>query len=456
MLRRNIEEIIYRIFSFYKYREQDFQKRFYNAKYLPKMKYHGRNLQLHGKLEIVFPKGLSIGDDVQIGKDAFFDCRGGVIIGNNTFIERNVKILSTHHDKSSEPSQNKEKLIPEDVVIGEAVKIGTDVTILPGVQIGDRAVIRSGMLVKEDVMKDQIVPGNTANFPQQGSGKKATAFLNTEDDFGNHKISPMTKQSIGEGSQIVFVLSTGRSGSQSIASLANKHSKVDAYHEPFYNHLKVISTNYSRGILTSQKAKDKLIRLYSSLRLSKKGNVYLESDQKLVPLLGILKEIFPEAKYIWLIRNPSDFLKSARARGWFDGDSPAFNDQTVLLQQQYYSHGCRITGDVLSEGAISGWDQFSVEDKILWYWRYWNEEIERTLTTVPAERKHLIKLKDLNRNQSEFFNFLNLEGPADSKPVMANKVKERHKSQYKKLDRTENLKRQEKYFETVDQSDSAG
>lgn len=75
-----------------------------------------------------------------------------ISVGDNTIIGYNTTIL-TH-----------EYLIKEyrlgDVEIGEEVMIGANSTILPGVKIGDRAVISAGTLVHKNVEPGTFVGGN--------------------------------------------------------------------------------------------------------------------------------------------------------------------------------------------------------------------------------------------------------------------------------------------------------
>ena len=82
--------------------------------------------------------------------DVFFPER--IRVGDNTIIGYNTTIL-TH-----------EYLIREyrlgDVVIGSGVMIGANTTILPGVTIGDGAVVAAGSVVHKDVEPGAFVRGN--------------------------------------------------------------------------------------------------------------------------------------------------------------------------------------------------------------------------------------------------------------------------------------------------------
>ena len=53
------------------------------------------------------------------------------------------------------------------VIIGKNVWIGENCTILPGVTIGDNAVIGAGSVVTKDIPNDSIAIGNPARIKQK-------------------------------------------------------------------------------------------------------------------------------------------------------------------------------------------------------------------------------------------------------------------------------------------------
>ena len=98
--------------------------------------------------------GMKVGETtsfaLMVMPDVFFPER--ITVGRNSIIGYNTTIL-TH-----------EYLIREyrlgDVVIGDEVMIGANCTILPGVVIGDGAVVAAGSVVHRDVAPGSFVGGN--------------------------------------------------------------------------------------------------------------------------------------------------------------------------------------------------------------------------------------------------------------------------------------------------------
>ena len=76
-------------------------------------------------------------------------------------IGHNVTIATLNHDINPETRAD---LHPAPVKIGKNVWIGSDSTILPGIEIGDGAIVGAGSVVTKNVEPNTIVCGNPAKF----------------------------------------------------------------------------------------------------------------------------------------------------------------------------------------------------------------------------------------------------------------------------------------------------
>ena len=90
---------------------------------------------------------------------------GGVHIGRKTLIAPGVHIFTAEHPINADDRDKWEMCRP--VRIGERCWIGGDVTICPGVTIGDRVVVAAGSVVIRDVPSDVMVAGNPAVIKKQ-------------------------------------------------------------------------------------------------------------------------------------------------------------------------------------------------------------------------------------------------------------------------------------------------
>jgi acetyltransferase-like isoleucine patch superfamily enzyme len=104
-------------------------------------------------------KNIHIGKGVFINSGCKFQDQGGIYIGDNSLIGHNTVIATLNHDINP---KFRGDTIPKTVRIGKNVWIGSGVIILPGINIGDNAVIGAGSIVTKDVPKDMIAVGNPA------------------------------------------------------------------------------------------------------------------------------------------------------------------------------------------------------------------------------------------------------------------------------------------------------
>lgn len=88
----------------------------------------------------------------------FLDC-AKIKIGADTFIGPNCGLYTAVH-----PTNAKDRVAGKEwarpITIGNGVWLGGNVVVLPGVTIGDRAVIGAGSVVTKDIPPDTVAVGN--------------------------------------------------------------------------------------------------------------------------------------------------------------------------------------------------------------------------------------------------------------------------------------------------------
>lgn len=108
-----------------------------------------------------FGKNIHIGKNVFINSGCRFQDHGGIVIGDGTLIGHNVVLATINHDLNPEKRSDN---IFAPITIGKKVWIGASVTILPGVRIGDGAVIAAGAVVTKDVPENVVAGGVPARI----------------------------------------------------------------------------------------------------------------------------------------------------------------------------------------------------------------------------------------------------------------------------------------------------
>ena len=85
-----------------------------------------------------------------------FQDHGGVYIGDNVLIGSYVVFATINHGQRPEERGSN---FPAPIHIGNGVWIGSHATILPGVTVGDNAIIAAGAVVNKDVPAEAVAGG---------------------------------------------------------------------------------------------------------------------------------------------------------------------------------------------------------------------------------------------------------------------------------------------------------
>lgn len=123
-----------------------------------------KNVAMYASVEIRNPHGLSIAEGCSIGPKVLLDARKGLEIGNNVTIAYDAIIWTLHHDMNAPDFHT----IGAKTTIGAYAWICSRAILLPGVHIGEGAVVASGAVVTKDVEPYTVVGG----IPAKPIGKR--------------------------------------------------------------------------------------------------------------------------------------------------------------------------------------------------------------------------------------------------------------------------------------------
>lgn len=136
--------------------------RAYQAAMFKLLRSMGQSVKIDYRAEILSPQCVEIGNRVYIGKGCTFVGDGGLTIGDDCMIAAGCRITTKNHVVQKEQVYSELGYRLEPVSIGNNVWIGYDAVILPGVSIGEGAVIAAGAIVTRDVPSYEIWGGNPA------------------------------------------------------------------------------------------------------------------------------------------------------------------------------------------------------------------------------------------------------------------------------------------------------
>ena len=153
---------------------------------LLRVKEVGKRIDIRRGMDVNSPQNIYLGNDVRIGRmsrlssygggkiiieDNCYICQffsilagGDVIIKKHTLIASYVAVVGENHSMNPEAGlgYGKQKLVKQNVEIGEYCWIGEKVMILPGVTIGDWCIIGAGSVVNKSIPSYSIAVGNPA------------------------------------------------------------------------------------------------------------------------------------------------------------------------------------------------------------------------------------------------------------------------------------------------------
>jgi putative colanic acid biosynthesis acetyltransferase WcaF len=118
---------------------------------------------IHRGARLSRPSNVTIGANCFIGK-AFFYALNTISVGDRSIVGDDVFLCTGSHDINAADFG----LVTKPIAIGCYVWIGTGATILPGVNIGDGAVVGAMAVVSRDVPAGGVVVGNPAQVVKTG------------------------------------------------------------------------------------------------------------------------------------------------------------------------------------------------------------------------------------------------------------------------------------------------
>ncbi|MBC7814993.1 MAG: hypothetical protein H7175_27795 [Burkholderiales bacterium] len=199
-----------------------------------------------------------------------------------------------------------------------------------------------------------------------------------------------------------FIVSTGRSGTETIAELLSRSPDCVCLHEP-EPRLIAEATQYLYGEMPHAAMID-LLRQSRPPTLD--GKEYGESAYKLTFVMPALREAFPDAKLVWLIRDGRAVVES------FYTPRRYYHPLRHNVDWEIY----RPSADKVGEMSSREWAGLSRFEKCCWFWSYQNRLIEQHFIERVEKNGSeflFIRLEELDAQQAALFEFLGVRLPPE-------------------------------------------
>lgn len=382
------------------------------------------------------PKKIILSNNIHIGNNFFMDGRGGITIANNVHIGENVSIISAfpNYEGNVLPFDQTLKFSP--LHIEENVIIDSNVSIMPGVHIGKGAIIGRGAVVNRNIKAYEIVSAPEVKH-LRFRNKSHYTKLEKEKRFGDIKGAAMldlnqnflTTYKEKREAKIIFILGTGRSGSNAIVNILNQNPNCKAFHEDIRQLIR-ISTKLAENPNRKEDYFKELEDIFNTKIWQASDNqILIHSDQRLWNLIPFLKEYFPNSKYIHLEREKYSCIKSMYARNWY-----AQNEYPYLMDHDWAKY--RLQANKINVLSDHDWQELDALEKCAWYWNFINKQIENELSQIGEGRVLSLNLKNLERTKAKWSRFIS-EEDFNYNIVKTNQVKKNHLNKYENMEEEE-------------------
>jgi len=126
----------------------------------------GDNTKIGTFVEI--QKGAKIGKNCKISSHTFI-CEG-VTIEDNVFIGHNVTFINDLYPRATTDEgklQTDDDWVCITTLVKRGASIGSSVTLLCGITVGENSIVGAGSVVTKDIPSDTIVAGNSAKIKKK-------------------------------------------------------------------------------------------------------------------------------------------------------------------------------------------------------------------------------------------------------------------------------------------------
>jgi hypothetical protein len=220
------------------------------------------------------------------------------------------------------------------------------------------------------------------------------------------------------GARCFFTLSTGRSGTRTLAKLLDLADNAVVEHEPAPRLIRQCRDAYERWDQDPRLFKTLIeaCREDSVFEAYEDGLIYGETANRLTFFAPALREVFTECRFIHLVRDPRDVVRSAMDRGWYSENK--WDEGRIVPRP----------GDPFQPR----WEGMDLFEKCAWYWHEVNRFACEFRAALPPGRAIVVKAEEIFSGDPErlgaVYDALGLEAP---KPKAISKVL-REKSNYQK------------------------
>jgi Sulfotransferase family len=236
-----------------------------------------------------------------------------------------------------------------------------------------------------------------------------------------------------------FIVSSGRSGTAMLQKVLSGLPDVEMHHEYMVQITQPLAVKRYLGLIGAEEARRVISRTHGAAIHYSQAAHWGDSSNKLSWLIPDLAGLFPDARFVHLVRDgrkvASSYFHKLGAECYDDRSTAILEAHLADAQipapppekKYWWPQPRRGSSDAT---AFRRYDQF---ERICWHWAEINRVAMDELGRLPPERSLFVRLEDLRESPAALralYDFLNLPCPADAfaafnRPHNVNKPEDR-------------------------------
>lgn len=221
----------------------------------------------------------------------------------------------------------------------------------------------------------------------------------------------------------IFVVGSGRSGTQSMWRMLDSIENVEMHHEYMIHYLQPAGVKYFHGKLPRRDLLALLRETYGAAIHYCDSEFWGDCSNKASWFIDELAELFPEARFIHLVRDGRKVTSSLYHKLGHE----CLDDQSVARVKAYLFENNN--QDIicpppekkywwpLADQHSADWEQYSKLDhygRIAYHWQQINSRIIQSLNKLDSSRYIRVRLEDITQNKTLFDRMINALSIADA------------------------------------------
>jgi hypothetical protein len=214
--------------------------------------------------------------------------------------------------------------------------------------------------------------------------------------------------------KIIFITSTGRSGSKILADILNSHKDVKCTHEFAELKTQSLGVKFLVNKIDESNLSKQLKKIYDPIINSNKKKKFIDCSDNIARYISVLKQLYPDSKFVHLFRDGrkvvSSFFyklnKEIYSRKFYDETHKFFLNKRKKLpmNKSYWNNPPKNMN-------LTNFKKLSQFNKICMYWSDTNEKIIHEFKKLKSNDKFLLNFEKFSANNAfrkKFFKFLGI------------------------------------------------